>query len=142
MRQQVAFATGALAALAAVVGGATPASRPAIGGAAPISGMTIPPGYRGWKLFSVAREEGTLQDVRAILGNDIAIKASRNGGRPFLDGTVLTRIAWSYVPLAESERAFGHRQSFVAGQPKNGVQFMLKDSRRYASTGGWGFAQF
>jgi hypothetical protein len=120
MRQQVAFATGALAALAAVVGGATPASRPAIGGAAPISGMTIPPGYRGWKLFSVAREEGTLQDVRAILGNDIAIRASRNGGRPFPDGTVLTWIAWSYVPLAESERAFGHLQSLVAGQPKNG----------------------
>ena len=29
-----------------------------------------------------------------------------------------------------------------AGLPKNGVQFMVKDSRRYASTGGWGFAQF
>jgi hypothetical protein len=104
--------------------------------------MTIPPGYRDWKLFSVAREEGTLQDVRAILGNDIAIEAARSRGRPFPDGTVLARIAWSYVPLAESERAFGHLQSFVAGQPKNGVQFMLKDSRRYASTGGWRFVQF
>ena len=139
MPQHIAFATGAVVLLAAVVAGSTPASQSTV---APISGMTIPPGYRDWKLFSVAREEGTLQDVRAILGNDIAIEAARNGGRPFPDGTVLARIAWSYVPLAESERAFGHLQSFVAGQPKNGVQFMLKDSRRYASTGGWGFAQF
>src|SRR5712691_6086320 len=34
------------------------------------------------------------------------------------------------------------RMIFVAGPPKNGVQFMVKDSRKYASTGGWGFAHF
>ncbi|MGZ8324755.1 MAG: cytochrome P460 family protein, partial [Rhodoplanes sp.] len=51
-------------------------------------------------------------------------------------------LAWSYDPLEESEKAFGRLQSFVAGPPKNGVQFMVKDSRKYASTGGWGFAQF
>jgi hypothetical protein len=51
-------------------------------------------------------------------------------------------VAWSYVPLEESDKAFGRLQSFVAGPPKNGVQFMVKDSRKYASTGGWGFAQF
>jgi cytochrome c553 len=44
--------------------------------------------------------------------------------------------------LEESERAFGHLQSFVAGPPKNGIQFMVKDSTRYAATAGWGFAQF
>jgi hypothetical protein len=44
--------------------------------------------------------------------------------------------------LAESENAFGRPQSFVAGPPKNGVQFMIKDGRKYASTGGWGCAQF
>jgi hypothetical protein len=35
----------------------------------------------------------------------------------------------------------GH-QSFVAGPPVHGVQFMVKDSKKYASTGGWRFAQF
>jgi cytochrome P460 len=44
--------------------------------------------------------------------------------------------------LEDSEKAFGRLQTFVAGPPKNGVQFMVKDSRTYASTGGWGFAQF
>jgi hypothetical protein len=42
----------------------------------------------------------------------------------------------------ENDAAFGRQQSFVAGAPKNGVQFMLKDSKRYASSGGWGYAHF
>ena len=112
------------------------------GGAAPISRVTIPPGYRDWRLISVAREEGTLDDVRAILGNDVAIKAYRDGTLPFPDGTIIARIAWSYVPSEENNKAFGRSQSFVAGSPKNGVQFMVKDSKKYAATGGWGYAHF
>ncbi len=38
-----------------------------------------PPGYRDWRLLSVAREAGGLDDIRAVLGNDIAIKAYREG---------------------------------------------------------------
>ncbi len=49
---------------------------------------------------------------------------------------------WSSERPKESEKAFGRLQSFVAGPPKNGVQFMVKDSRKYAAAGGWGFAQF
>ena len=80
--------------------------------------------------------------MRAILGNDVAIGAAREGKLPYPDGTIIARLAWSYDPLAESAKAFGHLQSYVAGPPKNGVQFMVKDSRKYASTGGWGFAEF
>ena len=108
----------------------------------PIFGIKIPPGYRDWRLISVAHEEGNLNDLRAILGNDAAIKASREGQLPFPDGTIIARLAWSYDPLEESSKAFGRPQSWAAGPPKNGVQFMVKDSRKYASTGGWGFAQF
>src|SRR5258708_38683966 len=100
-----------------------------------------PPGYREWRLISVAHEEGDLNDLRAILGNDVAIKASREGKLPYPDGTIIARLACSYDPLEESEKAFGRAQTFVAVPPKNGVQFMVKDSRKYASTGGWGFAQ-
>jgi hypothetical protein len=110
--------------------------------AAPIFGITLPAGYRDWKLISVAHEEGILNDIRAILGNDIAIKAYREGTLPFPDGAVVVRLAWNYEASAENNKAFGRAQSFVAGPPKNGVQFMVKDSRKYASTGGWGFAQF
>jgi hypothetical protein len=118
-----------------------PASGHADGDAA-VSGFKIPPGYRDWKLISVAREEGTHSDIRAILGNDIAIRAVREGKLPFPDGAIIARVAWSYDPLMESAQAFGSPQSFVAGAPKNGLQFMVKDARKYASTGGWGYAQF
>jgi hypothetical protein len=110
--------------------------------AAPIFGVKIPSGYRDWKLISVAHEEGDLNDLRAILGNEIAIKACREGTLPFPDGTIIARLAWNYEPSEENNKVFGRQQSFVAGAPKNGVQFMVKDSIKYASTGGWGFAQF
>jgi hypothetical protein len=108
----------------------------------PIFGIKIPAGYRDWRLISVAHEEGNLNDLRAILGNDAAIKAYREGKLPFPDGTIIARLAWSYDPSEENNKVFGRPQSFVAGSPKNGVQFMVKDSRKYASTGGWGFVQF
>jgi hypothetical protein len=140
--RRIVFALVAVAALAGVVASMAPASGQADQEAAPIFGVKIPPGYRDWRLIAVAHEEGNLNDLRAILGNDVAIKALREGKLPFPDGTIIARLAWSYDPLEESEKAFGRRQSFVAGPPKNGVQFMVKNSRKYAATDGWGFAQF
>jgi hypothetical protein len=110
--------------------------------ASPIYGVKLPEGYRDWRLISVAHEEGNLNDLRAVLGNDIAIKAYREGKLPFPDGAIIARLAWSYIPSEENNKAFGRPQSFVAGPPKEGVQFMVKDSIKYASTDGWGFAQF
>jgi hypothetical protein len=141
MKRTQIFAIAAV--MAAIAGGAMTISA---GGAddqsSPIFGVNIPPGYRDWRLISVAHEEGNLNDLRAILGNDVAIKAFREGMLPFPDGTIIARLAWSYDRLEESEKAFGRPQSFVAGPPKNGVQFMVKDSKKYPSTGGWGFAHF
>jgi hypothetical protein len=57
----------------------------------------------------------------AILGNDIAIKASREGKLPFPDGSIIARLAWSYDPLEESSEAFGRPQSFVAGPLSDSV---------------------
>src|SRR3979490_1746212 len=119
----------------------TQASGQAGGAAAPVFGIELPPGYREWRLISVAHEEGKLNDLRAILGNDIAIKAYREGKLPFPDGTIIARLAWSYIPSEKNNNVFARPQSFVAG-PATNVQFMVKDSTKYASTGGWGFAQF
>jgi hypothetical protein len=103
----------------------------------------IPDGYRDWKLVSVAHEEGNLNDLRAILGNDVAVKAYREGKLPFPDGSIIARIAWSYVPSEENNKVFGRAQSFVPGPPPEWyLQFMVKDSKKYAATGGWGYAQF
>jgi hypothetical protein len=109
---------------------------------APIFVTEVTAGYRDWRLISVAQEGGDLNDIRAILGNDIAIKAYREGKLPFPDGAIIARIAWSYDASEENNKVFGRTQSFVAGAPKNGVQFMVKDSKKYASTGGWGYGHF
>jgi len=140
--RRIVFVLIAVVALAGVAAYPAQAFGQTDGEAAPIFGVKIPPGYREWRLISVAHEEGNLNDLRAILGNDVAIGASREGKLPFPDGTIIARLAWSYDRLEESSKAFGRPQTFVAGPPKNGVQFMVKDSRKYASTGGWGFAQF
>jgi hypothetical protein len=109
---------------------------------AAIADGKLPAGYRDWRLISVAREEGELDDIRAVLGNDTAIESYRGNKQPFPEGTIIARLAWSYESSEENNRSFGREQSFVAGHPKNGVQFMVKDSRKYASTGGWLYAQF
>ena len=117
-------------------------SSPTDEAATAIAAGKLPTGYRDWRLISVAREEGKLDDIRAILGNDIAIKSYREGKPPFPEGTIIARIAWSYDASEENNKVFGKAQSFVAGHPKNGVQFMVRDSKKYASTGGWGYSQF
>src|SRR5262245_12084961 len=125
--------------------------------AAPIYGIKAPAGYRDWALISVARVGTPLNDMRAKLGNDVAIKAYRQGKTtPFPDGTIIARLAYSQTMSEENnqairgvlEQAYGPEtaqkilaESFVAGAATN-VQFMVKDSKKYASTGGWGFAQF
>ena len=111
--------------------------------AAPIFVTEVPAGYRDWKVVSVAHEAGDLNDIRAILGNDVAINAYRAGKLPFPEGAIVGRIAWSYVPSEENNKAFGRAQSFVAGAPTEFyLQFMVKDSRKYAATGGWGYSSF
>jgi cytochrome P460 len=139
--RRIAFFLMAIATMASIGAYTAPVSGHIDEEAAPIFGIKIPPGYRDWRLISVAHEAGNLNDLRAVLGNDVAIKAYREERLPFPDGTIIARLAWSYGPSEENNKAFGRAQSFVAGPPTN-VQFMVKDSRKYAATGGWGFAQF
>jgi hypothetical protein len=75
------------------------------------------------------------------LGNDVAIKAYRDGKLPFPDGTIIAALHYSHVSSEENNKVFGRSQSFVPGPPTN-VQFMVKDSKKYATTGGWGYAHF
>jgi hypothetical protein len=109
--------------------------------ASPIYGVSLPEGYRDWRVITVAHEAGKNNDIRAILGNDIAVKAFREGSRPFPDGSVIARLAYVYKSSPENDAVFPAPQSFVAGDPTN-VQISVKDSKKYADTGGWGYGQF
>jgi hypothetical protein len=141
--KRIAFLLVAVATVAGVVAFTARASVHTNEETAPVFVTSIPPGFRDWRLVSVAHEAGNLNDIRAVLGNDIAIKAYRDGQLPFPEGTIIARIAWSYVPSEENNKVFGRAQSFVPGPPTASyLQFMVKDSKKYAATGGWGYAQF
>ncbi len=114
----------------------------------PIYGVAIPAGYRDWRLIAVNHlVGGSLKQLRAQLGNDIAIKAFREGTLPFPDGAMIAALHWNEAPSEENDKVLaggfpgaGLRSS-VAASAMN-VQFMVKDSKKYAATGGWGFADF
>lgn len=107
----------------------------------PVYGVKLPEGYRDWKLISVAHEAGMNNDIRAILGNDVAVKAFREGTRPFPDGTIIVRLAWQFQSSPRNDTVFPAPQSFVAG-PATNIQVSVKDSKRYAASNGWGYGQF
>lgn len=135
------LALGVTAVLAAVSVFADDKVAPPDDNGSPGFGVTLPPGYRDWPVISVAHEAGNNNDIRAIVGNDIAMKAFRSGALPFPDGTIIVRLAYEYVSSPENNAIFGREQSYIAGKPTN-VQVSVKDSKKYASTGGWGYGQF
>jgi len=116
--------------------------------ASPIYGVTVPDGYRDWRLISINHlAGGPVKQVRAQLGNDIAIKAFREGKLPFPDGAIIAALHWNEAASDENDKVLAAGfpgaglQSFVVGSAEN-VQFMVKDSKRYSATGGWGFGDF
>ena len=114
---------------------------------APIYGVKLPANYREWKLIAVNNllVAGKTDQMRAQLGNDVAIKAFKEGRIPFPDGAIIAAIHWTRVRSEDNSNVlagpFPGAQSFVVGSSLN-AQFMIKDSKKYAATGGWGFADF
>jgi hypothetical protein len=153
--RRVAFVLVGAVALVGLTVYLAPASGQADGEASPIYGVKIPPGYRDWRLISVKQltgkqltgAGGELKQLRAQLGNDIAIKAFREGTLPFPDGAIIAALHWNEESSDFDNQALtagfpgAGLQSSFAGSAVN-VQFMVKDSKKYAATGGWGFADF
>ena len=139
--RRIVFVLVAVVALAGLVAYTASVSGQTAGEAAPIYGIKIPAGYRDWRLISVAHEEGNLNDLRAQLGNDVAIKAYREGKLPFPDGTIIAALHWHYVSSEENNKVFGRAKSFIAGRPRK-FSSWSRTQKKYAGTGGWGFADF
>ena len=121
------------------------ASRPfaaagAEGEGSPIYDVTIPIGYRQWEVIAPSQEVG-LDELRVILGNAISMKAYREGTLPFPDGAMLAKVAWKRVPSPGDDAALGASTAFVPGAATT-VQIMVKESKKFAATGGWGFGRF
>jgi Cytochrome P460 len=103
--------------------------------ASPIFGVTIPDGYRQWELIAPSHESDPLNELRAVLGNSLSMTAYRAGTLPFPEGAILVKLAWKHIVSDEFKPAF------VPGATTT-VQVMVKDSIKYAATGGWGFGRF
>jgi hypothetical protein len=99
------------------------------------NGITLPEGYKDWRLLSV-HQRSDNNTLRAVLGNDVAVKAAREGRtKPWPDGTVLAKMVW---------KAGKHEKWETALEPGAFVhaEFMTKDAARFAATGGWGYARW
>jgi len=98
------------------------------------TGVTIPKGYRNWQVVAPSQRDD-MDQLQVILGNDIAMKAYRSKTLPFPDGAILAKLIWKRAKSAEFDN------TFVPGEPVR-VEFMVKDAKKYAGTGGWGFGRF
>jgi Cytochrome P460 len=94
-------------------------------------------GYDGWQIISISHN-GELLAV--ILGNPAMIDAYKTGapgnGKPFPDGAKMAKIHWN---ARKNESAPG--QPLVAGTLHD-IDFMVKDTKRFSDSGGWGYAEF
>ena len=89
--------------------------------------------YKNWKVLSTT-ERFDNHTMRVIFGNDVAIKAVvENHINPWPDGTVFAKTAWAQQVEENGDTKTG---AFVQ------VEFMIKDSRKYASTKGWGWGRW
>ena len=93
-------------------------------------------GYEKWQVISISQDGGLMA---AILGNPAMIAAYEAGipgnGKPFPDGARMAKVHWTPKKL----------ETFAAATvpgPQHDVDFMVKDSKRFGDSGGWGYAVF
>jgi Cytochrome P460 len=93
-------------------------------------------GYEGWQVVATSQNDKL---AAVILANPVMIDAYRAGipgnGKPFPNGAKMAKIHWNpkknqYFP-----------DTTVPGTLHD-VDFMVKDSKRFADSGGWGWAAF
>ena len=121
------YVWGSLVLLASVWAGLNTAYAETAGTAKPEHGE-----YRDWRVLGVSLRHDK-SSMRAIVGNDIAINAARAGKtKPWPDGSIIAKIKWAERKHPNWE------QASVPGE-FTAAEAMVKDSKKYAETGGWGF---
>ncbi|MBL1262191.1 cytochrome P460 family protein [Candidatus Methylomicrobium oryzae] len=127
MKLTIALTLGAWFAAGAAWAAEKPAPAP--------NGIELPAYYKNWRVIGVS-ERQDKESLRVIVGNDTAVDAARTGNtHPWPEGSILGKIAWKNQthpnwPAATVPGEFVH------------AEFMIKDSAKYAKTGGWGFARW
>ena len=93
-------------------------------------------GYEGWQTVSISHSEKVMA---VILANPVMINAYQSGspgnGKPFPDGSKIAKIHWNPKKLETFPSA-------TVPASLHDVDFMVKDSKRFADSGGWGWGAF
>lgn len=94
-------------------------------------------GYEDWQTVSISQTEDA---IALVLGNPVIIEAYRSGvpgnGKPFPDGSKMVKIHWQPKKSEEAPAP-----TTVPGTLRD-VDVMVRDSKRFADSGAWGYAQF
>jgi hypothetical protein len=97
------------------------------------NGLAFFPDYQSWRPISTT-DRGDNHTLRAILGNDVAVKAiAAKAITPWPDGAAFAKVAWTAVDDGNGGLMPG---KFIQ------VEFMVKDAKKYASTAGWGWGRW
>src|SRR5579863_5593804 len=93
-------------------------------------------GYEAWQVVSIS-QDGPL--MAAVLANPATIRAYQDGapgnGKPFPDGSRMAKVHWNPKKMETFPAAT------VPGT-QHDVDFMVKDGKRFADSGGWGYGVF
>ncbi|HEB78350.1 MAG TPA: cytochrome P460 [Methylothermaceae bacterium] len=101
----------------------------------PSNGIHLPATYKHWQVLGVSHRDDN-QSLRVIVGNTTAMMAVRQGDiDPWPDGTILGKLVWK-----DSRHPFW-QPAIVPGELSH-IEFMVKDSKKFPDTGGWGFARW
>jgi hypothetical protein len=99
------------------------------------NGLTLPKGYQNWKLIGVS-QRNDKNSLRAILGNARAHQATfANGKWNWPEGTILAKLVWQDANHPQWPEA-------IVPGPLTHIEFMVKDRKKFAATGGWGYARW
>lgn len=99
------------------------------------NGIELPENYKDWKVISQSHRIDN-NSLRIIIGNDIAIAASREGKiNPWPKGSILGKLVWKQRNDENWDKAI------VPGKFVH-AEFMFKDSEKFSTTGGWGYARW
>ncbi|WP_276482379.1 heme-binding domain-containing protein [Paraflavitalea pollutisoli] len=97
------------------------------------TGIAYPADYKNWTIIS-STDKFDGGSMRVVYGNDIMVRAIEAHQLPFPDGATIVKVVWGKQPADSAGNV-------LPGNFQN-VQVMVKDSKQYASTEGWGFAKF
>jgi hypothetical protein len=99
------------------------------------NGITLPEGYKDWRVISSSHRTDN-KTMRIIVGNDLAIQSARAGKtNPWPDGAILGKLSWK-------EKTHPNWPAAIVPADFVQAEFMIKDAKKYAATGGWGFARW